>query len=456
MLRHHAGGLVHRGARRDRHQRPADEVAHPGLEDCATGGRQLQRGDGAAHPAGPLGVEEGVDLGMVRAQPVEVGCGQEQRQGVLDRRDVEGRRVAVGQAGRTEARALAPAVDEGPLRVADLGGTRPQHVEVEVVATSFDQSGPAAEVLDGHPRGKGVEHGVREHVERLVAREEATRLGELGVEGHAPIVAAPARCGRVGWSHTPGERPGRPSGPASLDERRICAGRKPPTGPPGCWNEASRRRGWRPRGRWGAMSDSTIEPLPDGDGKLGNAEGPADSGAGQSGMPGEHDGGADGGAAGGAEGPADSGAGESRSPASTTVGPTAGPRARPTAARARPRSPVSTTVEPTAGPTPRSDDSSPGAARGPLLPGGGPRVVHPGRGRPRHLRAGVLGPRTPADPKPPTARTTRRSSARTPSTSCSRDVRCARRSCGWRVTARRSTPRPSPWAGAWAPPSATR
>ena len=40
------------------------------------------------------------------------------------------------------------------------------------------------------------------------------------------------------------------------------------------------------------MSDSTIEPLPDGDGKLGNAEGPADSGAGQNGMPGEHDGGA--------------------------------------------------------------------------------------------------------------------------------------------------------------------
>ena len=28
------------------------------------------------------------------------------------------------------------------------------------------------------------------------------------------------------------------------------------------------------------MSDSTMEPLPDGDGKLGNAEGPADSGAG--------------------------------------------------------------------------------------------------------------------------------------------------------------------------------
>ncbi len=44
------------------------------------------------------------------------------------------------------------------------------------------------------------------------------------------------------------------------------------------------------------MSDTTIEPLPDGDGKLGNAEGPADSGAGDSGQPGEHDGGADGGA----------------------------------------------------------------------------------------------------------------------------------------------------------------
>ena len=62
------------------------------------------------------------------------------------------------------------------------------------------------------------------------------------------------------------------------------------------------------------MSDSTMEPLPDGDGKLGNAEGPADSGAGDAGMPGEHDGGADGGAGGAAgyatEGPADSGAGE--------------------------------------------------------------------------------------------------------------------------------------------------
>ena len=47
------------------------------------------------------------------------------------------------------------------------------------------------------------------------------------------------------------------------------------------------------------MSDSTMDDqLPDGDGKLGNDEGPADSGAG-GGVPGEHDGGADGGAGGG-------------------------------------------------------------------------------------------------------------------------------------------------------------
>jgi hypothetical protein len=58
------------------------------------------------------------------------------------------------------------------------------------------------------------------------------------------------------------------------------------------------------------MSDSTIEPLPDGDGTLGNAEGPADSGAGAPAVPGEHDGGADG----GAEGPADSGAGQPGEP----------------------------------------------------------------------------------------------------------------------------------------------
>ena len=39
------------------------------------------------------------------------------------------------------------------------------------------------------------------------------------------------------------------------------------------------------------MSDSTMDDqLPDGDGKLGNDEGPADSGAG-GGVPGEHDGG---------------------------------------------------------------------------------------------------------------------------------------------------------------------
>ena len=62
------------------------------------------------------------------------------------------------------------------------------------------------------------------------------------------------------------------------------------------------------------MSDSTIEPLPDGDGKLGNSEGPADSGAGDSGLPGAHDGGADGGAGGGSEGPADSGAGDPGQP----------------------------------------------------------------------------------------------------------------------------------------------
>lgn len=46
------------------------------------------------------------------------------------------------------------------------------------------------------------------------------------------------------------------------------------------------------------MSDTPMDDqLPDGDGKLGNDEGPADAGAG-AGVPGEHDGGADGGAGG--------------------------------------------------------------------------------------------------------------------------------------------------------------
>src|SRR5690349_13418007 len=66
----------------------------------------------------------------------------------------------------------------------------------------------------------------------------------------------------------------------------------------------------RPTGRWGAMSESTSEPVADGDGVIGGGEGPADSGAGAPSTPGEHDGGADG----GAEGPADSGAGAPATP----------------------------------------------------------------------------------------------------------------------------------------------
>ena len=91
----------------------------------------------------------------VLAQPVEVGCGQEQRQGVLDRRDVEGRSGLPGSGwSNPKHEPSRPRSIEGPLRVADLCGTRPKHVEVEVLAASFDQSGTTAEVLDGHPRGK--------------------------------------------------------------------------------------------------------------------------------------------------------------------------------------------------------------------------------------------------------------------------------------------------------------
>ena len=240
VLRHHLRGLVHRGARRDRHRLPADEVAHPGLEDCATRGRQLQRGDGAAHPAGPLGVEEGVDLGVVLAQPVEVGCGQEQGQGVLDRRDVEGRRVALGQAGRTEARALAPAVDQGPLGVADLRGTRPQHVEVEVVAAPFDQSRSrggstrrtsAAEGCRARrPGARRTARGARgSHASRRARRRgpcphrgsagsAAGRVESAGRRWHAERPGIPRRTGTC-----PGRKP-RPVPPAAGMRLRAAAG----------------------------------------------------------------------------------------------------------------------------------------------------------------------------------------------------------------------------------------
>ena len=119
-------------------------------------------------------------------------AGRSSARRVLDRGDVEGRRVALGQADRAEARALAAAVDQAALGVVHLGGPRAQHVEVVVVAAALDEPGAAAEVLDGHPRREGVEHGVREGVEGLVVGEEVPRLGQLDVEGHGPIVAAPA------------------------------------------------------------------------------------------------------------------------------------------------------------------------------------------------------------------------------------------------------------------------
>ena len=122
----------------------------------------------------------------------EVVRGQQQRQAVLDGRDVEGRRVALGEADRAEAGPLAAPVDQAALGVVHLGGARAQHVEVVVVAAALDQPGAPAEVLDAHPRRQGVEDRVGEHVERLVVREEVPGLGQLDVEGHGPIVAAPA------------------------------------------------------------------------------------------------------------------------------------------------------------------------------------------------------------------------------------------------------------------------
>ena len=125
----------------------------------------------------------------------------------------QGRGVALGQAGRAEARPLAPAVEQAALGVVHLRSAGAQHVEVVVVAAAVDERGAPAEVLDAHPRGEGVEHGVREHVERLVVREEVARLGQLDVEGHAAIVAA------VG--HRRRSRLGAVARPASGNPRRT-------------------------------------------------------------------------------------------------------------------------------------------------------------------------------------------------------------------------------------------
>ena len=301
-------GLAHRGGGGHRHRLAADEVADPGLEDGAARRRQLQRGDRPAHPAGPLGVEEGVDLGVVGAQPVEVLGGQEQGQAVLDGGDVAGSRGCPGSgwssrstSPRPRGRAGCPGRRAPPPRpsAARRGGGCRGRARCSVVPrrkySTLIRAGRASSTASGR-----TSNGSWCARKSRVSDSSTSRAMPPSWQRAAAMPAEP----RSSAAGAP-ERSGIPRRTGHLPQVA-----KPRAVRCGCWNEAPRRRRWRPRGRWGAMSDSTIEPLPDGDGKLGNAEGPADSGAGDSGQPGEHDGGADGGAGGGTEGPADSGAGQ--------------------------------------------------------------------------------------------------------------------------------------------------
>ena len=86
-----------------------------------------------AHPAAPLGVVEGVEARVLAAQGVELVLGQQQGERVLDGGDRERRRVALGQGDRPERRAGPAPVDEGALRVVDVGRPGAQDVEVVVV-----------------------------------------------------------------------------------------------------------------------------------------------------------------------------------------------------------------------------------------------------------------------------------------------------------------------------------
>ena len=186
--------------------------------------RQLQRRDRPAHPARALGVEEGVDLGVVGAQPMEVLGGQEQGQAVLDGGDVEGRRVALGEAGRAEAGPLATAVDQAALGVAHLRRAGAQHDEVVVVAAALDERGAPAEVR----RGSSAPGGRR-------APRPAARRRARGARGsRAPRTArrrGPCRHRRSGGDAvTVAPVRWRARRAASLDERAPAPVAKPPRG----------------------------------------------------------------------------------------------------------------------------------------------------------------------------------------------------------------------------------
>ena len=235
LARHDLRRLAHRHRRADHHRVTGQEVPHPGLEDGVAARGELERLDGTTHPARPLRVEEGVDVGVLRTQQPEVRRRQEEGQAVLDGRDVEGRRVALDDGGGAETGAGSSTADEAPRGVVDVGGSGAQHVEVVVVAPPGDELAAAPEVLDRHPRRQLVEDGIRQGVEGLVLREEVADLGQLDIDGHGPMVA-------VGRSAP--VPPGGPSRPACAFVRRAgrSAGRKAPSGPGCCWNEGSRRR----------------------------------------------------------------------------------------------------------------------------------------------------------------------------------------------------------------------
>ena len=65
------------------------------------------------HPSGALHVKEVVHVREASTQVMEDLTGHDQSEGVLDRHDIEGRRVALGQGDGAEAAARLAAVDEG-------------------------------------------------------------------------------------------------------------------------------------------------------------------------------------------------------------------------------------------------------------------------------------------------------------------------------------------------------
>lgn len=207
-IRHHLGGGADARPESDGDRLAAQQLAHPGLKDHASGLAGLLRAQRPGQPRGVLGIEEGGEGGLLGHQFREGRGVDRQGEGVLDRDDTEDRRVVPEQGRGAKTGAALPSVDEPPVGVADVDGAGPHDIQPVVVpARDHDRAAPAV-ILHLRAAGEARDRACRQGVEGRVLSQEVSDLRQLDIERHTPIVPGGRAAGRA----RAGEKIGRSGG----------------------------------------------------------------------------------------------------------------------------------------------------------------------------------------------------------------------------------------------------